>query len=472
MSNASVPAPVPPAVARKAAPSSWMGAVGLRVLGRRGAQLGMVWVGVLALCAVFAPLLASSFPYVWHEGGKTAYPLLASLTPVDVVLLLAALFAGALACLRGVPGRVGVFVWLVTAAIPAAGWRVWWASARLQAPVDFSSWVMTREEWMTMLFFAAWGVAALVLAGALVALAWRSRAPRWLKAGAFAAALAIGAFFAACPVHPPEVYDHSHYRMAQKEGIGHGVFAPIAYSPSDLRSDLPERLAYNAPSAKAWFGTDREGCDLASRMIHACRVALTIGLLSTVIALSIGIVVGGLMGYFAGWVDMIGMRLVEIFSAIPVLPILIMICAFYERNIYLMMAILGLFGWVGYAIFVRAEFLRLRNSDFVQAARAVGASTPRILLRHMLPSGITSVLTLASFGVAGAIMTETTLSFLGLGLKPEDPSWGQPIEQLPQAGAEKWWLVVFPGAAIFLTVFSYNLIGEAMQVALDPKRSK
>lgn len=325
---------------------------------------------------------------------------------------------------------------------------------------------------MTVLFFALWGVAALVLAGALIVLAWRSRAPRWLKAGALGAALFMGGFFAVRPVHPPENYDHSRYRMAQKEGAGHGVFAPIPYSPSDLRSDMGEGLDYQAPAAGIWFGTDREGCDLASRMIHACRVALTIGLLSTAIALAIGVVVGGLMGYFAGWVDMIGMRLVEVFSAIPVLPILIMICAFYERNIYLMMVILGLFGWVGYAIFIRAEFLRLRSSDFVQAARAVGASTPRILIRHMLPSGVTPVLTLASFGVAGAIMTETTLSFLGLGLKPEDPSWGQPIEQLPKAGAEKWWLVVFPGAAIFLTVFSYNMIGEALRDALDPKRNK
>ncbi len=468
MSDA-LPLSLSPAAARKAAPSSWMGALGLRILGRRGAQLGLVWVGVLVFFAVFAPFIASSFPYVWHEGGKTTYPLLAHLTPVDVALLLALLFAAGLAGFRRVPGRVGVFVWLVLASIPAVEWRVWWESASKPS----MNGDLSRVAQMTPLFCALWGLAALALGAALVALAWRSRAPRWLKAGALAVALALGGFFAVCPVQPSEKYNHRHYREATKEGTGDGVFAPIPYSPSDLRSDITERrMAFNAPSAKAWFGTDGEGCDLASRMLHACRVALTIGLLSTAIALALGIMIGGLMGYFAGWVDMLGMRLVEIFSAIPVLPILIMICAFYERNIYLMMFILGLFGWVGYALFIRAEFLRLRTSDFVQAARAVGASTPRILIRHMLPSGVTPVLTLASFGVAGAIMMETTLSFLGLGLKPEDPSWGQPIQQLPDAGAEKWWLVVFPSAAIFLTVFSYNMIGEAMRDALDPKNNK
>src|SRR5687767_12921290 len=120
---------VPSAAARKAAPSSWLGALGFRILGRRAAQVGLAWVAILAFCAVFSPLLASSFPYVWREGGKTAYPLLANLSPVDVVVLLAAVFAGVLAMLRRVPGRAGAWVWLVLASFPAVGWRVWWDSA-------------------------------------------------------------------------------------------------------------------------------------------------------------------------------------------------------------------------------------------------------------------------------------------------------------------------------------------------------
>ena len=202
-------------------------------------------------------------------------------------------------------------------------------------------------------------------------------------------------------------------------------------------------------------------------MLHACRIALSIGLIATGIAVAIGIVVGGLMGYFSGLVDLLGMRLVEVFSAIPVIFLLIMIVAFYGRSLYLMMVILGLTGWVGYAIYIRAEFLKLRGMDYVQAARALGLPLRSILFRHMLPNGITPVLVLASFGIASMILTESTLSFLGLGLV-EEPSWGQMLNQARSAG-NQWGLVVFPGAAIFLTVFAYNLVGEALRDALDPR---
>jgi peptide/nickel transport system permease protein len=160
------------------------------------------------------------------------------------------------------------------------------------------------------------------------------------------------------------------------------------------------------------------------------------------------------------------MRLVEIFSAIPVIFLLIMIVAFYGRSLYLMTVILGLTGWVGYALYVRAEFLKIRSMDYVQAARAAGLPLRSILFRHMLPNGITPVLVLASFGIASMILTESTLSFLGLGLV-EDPSWGQMLNEARSAG-KQWGLVIFPGLAIFLTVLSYNLIGEALRDAIDP----
>ena len=463
---------LPASAAKRAAPSSWLASAALRFFGRRGAWAGLVWVGVLALAAVFSPFIATSFPYVWHEGGQTSYPVLAHLGPADVVLLLAFLFTAVLACFRRAPvlPRLGLWLWLVLAAIPAAGWKVWWSAAKQQAPVDFAD-GLVRSEQMTVAFYAGWLVAGVVLLAALALLFFFSKAGRGAKAAALAAALAMGVFFALRPVHPPENFDFSHYRVTQKAGKGEGVFAPIPYSPQDIQADLG-KTAYAVPSRSHWMGADANGCDLASRMLHACRVSLSVGLISTVIALFIGVVVGGLMGYFSGMADLLGMRLVEIFSAIPVLPILIMICSFYERNIYLIMVILGLFGWVGYAVFIRAEFLRLRKTDYVEAARSVGASTGRIMVRHMLPSGITPLLTLAPFGVAGAIMMESSLSFLGLGLKPENPSWGQNFEMAVKAGPEKWWLIIFPCAAVFLTVFAYNLVGEALRDALDPKLSK
>ncbi|HEY1687205.1 MAG TPA: ABC transporter permease, partial [Tepidisphaeraceae bacterium] len=177
---------------------------------------------------------------------------------------------------------------------------------------------------------------------------------------------------------------------------------------------------------------------------------------------------GGLMGYFAGVTDILGMRLIEIFEAIPTLFLLITFVAFFGRNLYIIMVIIGLTGWTSYARFLRAEFLKLRHQDFVQAAIAAGLPTRTVLFRHMLPNGITPVLISASFGVASAILAEATLSFLGLGLIDE-PSWGALLNQATGAAGEfVWWLAVFPGVAIFLTVYAYNLIGESLRDALDP----
>ncbi len=216
------------------------------------------------------------------------------------------------------------------------------------------------------------------------------------------------------------------------------------------------------------MGTTGSGQDLTSRMIHGSRIALIIGFISTGIAVIIGIIIGGLLGYFVGWVDLIGLRLVEVFASIPVIMLLIMIVAFYGRSLILMMVVLGLTGWVGYAYFIRAEFLKLRKMDYVMAARASGTPLYLILFKHMLPNGVAPILVAASFGIAGAIMTEATLSFLGLGLENE-PSWGQMLNEARQGGSFSWWLAIFPGAAIFLTVFAYNLIGEALRDVIDPR---
>lgn len=207
-------------------------------------------------------------------------------------------------------------------------------------------------------------------------------------------------------------------------------------------------------------------------MIHASRIAMAIGFISTGIAVLIGIFVGGLMGYFVGWVDLLGMRLVEVFGAIPTIYLLLAFVAFFGRNIYLIMVIIGLTSWVGDARFVRAEFLKLRKQDFVQAAIAAGLPLRSILFRHLLPNALAPLLVSASFGVASAILAESTLSFLGLGLVDE-PSWGQLLNQAVSAGGGfDWWLATFPGLAIFLTVFAYNLIGEALRDALDPRLRK
>ena len=311
------------------------------------------------------------------------------------------------------------------------------------------------------------------VAGAVLLLA-RCALRTW--AVALAAVLVGSASLGAAFTDPPVLIVHEQYREAVRAGeIEWAVHAPVPFSPKDYQRDVGD-TGLEAPLDASgerthWFGTDENGADVLSRMIHASRIALGIGLVATGIAMLIGIVVGGLMGWFSGVVDLVGMRLVEIFEAVPTLFLLLTFVAFFGRSLYLMMVIIGLTGWTGYARFVRAEFLRLREQDYVQAAVACGLPLHSILFRHMLPNGVAPILVAASFGIASAILAEAMLSFLGLGLV-DDPSWGQMLNQAVRSSTFNWWMAVFPGGAIFLTVFAYNLIGEALRDAIDPYMSQ
>ena len=220
------------------------------------------------------------------------------------------------------------------------------------------------------------------------------------------------------------------------------------------------------------LGTDPIGRDVLSQMLHACRLSISIGLVSTGLSVLIGVVIGSLMGYFGGWVDLVLSRVVEIFMAIPVLFLLIVAASVLPRNTYVMMAIIGCVTWTGSARFIRAEFLKLRNQDFVQSCRAVGLPLHSTLFRHMLPNGVTPVLVQASFGIAAAIIAEATLSYLGLGPYGQS-SWGKLLSLTTgETGVFLWWMAVFPGVAIFLTVLAYNVLGENLRDAIDPKMRK
>ena len=307
------------------------------------------------------------------------------------------------------------------------------------------------------------------------ALLFARRASR-TSAAALLATLAGSALLGAALTDPPVLVIYEQYREAILAGeIEWAIHAPVPYSPKDYQRDSGD-TGLEAPLGAGierthWLGTDENGADVLSRMIHASRIALGIGLIATGIAMFIGIAVGGLMGWFSGVVDLAGMRLVEIFEAVPTLFLLLTFVAFFGRSLYLMMVIIGLTGWTGYARFVRAEFLRLREQDYVQAAVACGLPLHSILFRHMLPNGVAPILVAASFGIASAILAEAMLSFLGLGLV-DDPSWGQMLNQAVQSSTFNWWMAVFPGGAIFLTVFAYNLIGEALRDAIDPYLSQ
>ena len=276
-------------------------------------------------------------------------------------------------------------------------------------------------------------------------------------------------------VTPPRLTIYEHYREQEAAGrYDWAILVPIPYSPKDYLRDFGG-TALQSPlesvGPRHWLGTEENGADVLSRMIHAARIALGIGFIATGIAMVIGVFLGGLMGYFSGIIDIIGMRLVEVFEAIPTLFLLLTFVAFFGRSLYLMMVIIGITSWSGYARYVRAEFLRLRQQDFVQAAVACSLPLHSILFRHMLPNGVAPVMVAASFGVASAILAEATLSFLGLGLV-DDPSWGQMLNQAVRSSTFNWWMAAFPGGAIFLTVFAYNLIGDSLRDAIDPYLKK
>lgn len=226
------------------------------------------------------------------------------------------------------------------------------------------------------------------------------------------------------------------------------------------------------PTDRFALGTDNLGQDVLAQMLHACRLSISIGLVSTSIAVVIGVTIGALMGYFGGKIDLLLYRLVEIFMAIPVLFLLIVASAVLPKSTYVMMAIIGCVTWTSAARFTRAEFLKLRGQDFVQSAKAAGLPLRSILFRHMLPNGVTPVLVESSFAIAAAILAEATLSYLGLG--PENQaSWGRLLSGSKSDAANfVWWLALFPGLAIFLTVLAYNLVGEALRDAIDPKLKK
>ncbi|HEY8667117.1 MAG TPA: ABC transporter permease [Tepidisphaeraceae bacterium] len=290
---------------------------------------------------------------------------------------------------------------------------------------------------------------------------------------------AIATVFVVCflLVHPPETNVYEEYRVAQRNGhVQWAVNALVPYSVGDHMRDqfIADRPHPWPPSRSHWMGTDVFGADIASHMIYACRIAMAVGFISTGISVFIGILVGGVMGYFVGLVDLFGMRVLEVFGAIPTIYLLLTFVAAFPqyRNIYLIMAIIGFTSWVGDARFVRAEFLKLRHQDFVQAAIAAGLPLRSVLFRHLLPNALAPLLVSASFGVAGAILSESVLSFLGLGIPVGDASWGQLLNEAVSAGGGfSWWLATYPGLAIFLTVLAYNLVGESLRDALDPRLS-
>lgn len=242
------------------------------------------------------------------------------------------------------------------------------------------------------------------------------------------------------------------------------VRAPVPYSPDSV--SLDRRL--EGPSAEHPMGTDELGRDVLARMIHGAAVSLAVGAAAAAIALLLGSLLGATAGYFGGAADWLISRLIEVLACFPFLFLMLALVALFQPSIGTLILALGLTSWTSEARLVRGEFLRLREMDFAVAARASGAGDWRIIARHLMPNALAPVIVLASFGVASAILIESALSFLGLGVPLPTSSWGSILSSADDYIGHAWWLALFPGVAIFGTVVACNVIGESIREAMNP----
>ncbi len=237
------------------------------------------------------------------------------------------------------------------------------------------------------------------------------------------------------------------------------------FNPSAI--DVDNVLA--PPSATHLFGTDDLGRDVFTRMLYGAGISLKVGFVAVGIATLIGILLGAVSGYYGGWIDIIIMRFVDIMLCFPSFFLILAVIAFLEPSIFNIMAVIGLTSWMGITRLVRAEFLSLKERDFVLAEKAMGAGSGRIIFLHILPNAMAPVLVSATLGVASAVLVESALSFLGIGVQPPIPSWGNILTQGQSTLGVAWWLSFYPGMAILITVLGYNLLGEGIRDAIDPR---
>jgi peptide/nickel transport system permease protein len=245
------------------------------------------------------------------------------------------------------------------------------------------------------------------------------------------------------------------------------LLAPVIAPMDPNRPDVKKIL--DSPSGRHPLGTDQLGRDVLSRMLYGARVSLAVGFVSVGIATVIGIALGSAAGYHGGTIDAMVMRLVDLMLVFPRFFLLLAVLGFLRPSIWTIMAVIGLTGWMSVARLVRAEFLSLREREFVLWSQSIGASAFRIIWRHILPNAIAPVLVAITLGIPAAILAESGLSFLGLGVQPPHATWGNILSEGKDAIEIGWWLSVYPGLAILVTVLSYNLLGEGIRDALDPR---
>ncbi len=241
------------------------------------------------------------------------------------------------------------------------------------------------------------------------------------------------------------------------------------FAPYDPLIGDPQQAYLRAPDASYWLGTDSQGRDVLSRVLYGARISLLVGLISQAVAVTLGVTLGLLAGYYGRWVDALIMRLADVTLAFPTLLLLIAVAAAIRPSLPITFVLIGIVGWAGMARLVRGQVLVLRSADYVQASRALGAPDARILIRHLVPNVRAQVIVAATLGIAGAMMAEAALSFLGLGAQPPTPSWGAMVNDGRDLLRVAPWVSFAPGLAIGLAVLGFNLVGDGLREAYDPK---
>lgn len=375
-------------------------------------------LGLFAI-AIYSPLVASGRPFMWTEAGVTSYPWFSSLFDRNYFENAVDIF----------------FNLLLVLSIPlGVGWSLGLKHFQRTIPAKRPRRRQIRRMTIGMVLFVLLSYVGLLLK----------------------------------PYEEPYRTYHDDYIAFQEEPGDTEISAVFPVIPYGYRKTGFKSL--EKPSSEHWLGVDQSTRDVAVRMLYGTRIALSIGVIAVSIYVTIGVFVGSMAGFFGGIIDLLVVRFIEIFMSVPSLFVILTLLAFVEKpSIFHIMMVIGLLGWTGVARLVRGEFLRLRNLDFVNAAVALGFPTHRIIFQHILPNALGPVLVNATFGVAAAILTESTLSFLGLG-DTSVPSWGQTLSEGYATSA--WHLILTPGFAIFITVSLLNQLGDGVRSALDPKARK
>lgn len=391
----------------------------------RAAYLSLWTLAPLFLLALFAPAIASNQPLVFYDGEETIYPWIRSLFNT----------------------------------------------------AQSSDFVFN----LAMLAFIPWGI------GALIAnhLMKRRHVPGrrrlgWVSLVYLLMICLLVAIFSFQAMRPKNRYEARAFSEEEfrSNGKAHGVYVLIPLGPTE--QDLDARHSpplYRKPKDQwkeandgytHWFGTGDIGQDVLVQMLYGARISMSVGFVAVGLYVTIGVIVGAIAGYFGGWVDMLISRMIEIVMLFPTFFLILTLVAMIGPSIYVIMFVIGITGWPSIARLIRGEVLKQRSIDYTAAARALGASHFRVIFVHILPNAISPALVAAPFGVAGAIIVESTLSLLGFGVRPPTPSWGT-LLRMGNANYAYWWLIVIPSVAIFLTVTVFNLVGSGLRDAMDPR---